>query len=49
MIVLTCVGEMQNKVEPKMDEAADDGAAKLCDTEEAASEERRLIFEEVFH
>lgn len=40
---------MQNKIEPKMDEAENDGAAQLSDTEKTPFEERRLLFEEIFH
>lgn len=43
-----CVN-VQNKIEPKMDEAPNNGAAELRDSEEAPVEERRFVPEEVFN
>lgn len=40
---------MQNKVQPAMDEIADDGATELCHPEKTAFEERRLLPQEIFH
>lgn len=39
--------DVQNKIEPKMDEAADNGAVEFSDSEETPVEERRFLFEEV--
>lgn len=46
---LTYMGGMQNEIEPKMDEAADDSATQLCYAEETAIKERRLLLETVFY
>lgn len=46
---LTNVGGMQNEIEPKMDEAADDSATQLCYAEETTFEERRLLLETIFY
>lgn len=43
------MGGMQNEIEPKMDEAADDSATQLCYAEETTFEERRLLLKTLFY
>lgn len=40
---------LQNKVESKMDEVADDGAIELSHTEKTSAEKRRLLPKEILH